>query len=83
MPMFNEPAFSLEVGTLSAPIEMEQGLFFLYVFDRYPEAPPPFEDVRNQLMEQVYSERIEEETDTWYEQTRRRSAIQIKLEELE
>lgn len=82
-PMLNDPAFSLDIGALSAPIETAQGIFFLYVFERNPESPPPFEDVRMRLMEQVYSDRIDEETDTWFEQTRRRSAIQIKLEELD
>lgn len=82
MPMLNDPAFSLEVGELSEPIETSQGLFMLYVFDRYPESPPEFDAVRDKLMEQVYADRIEEETDTWFQQTRRRSAIQIKLEGL-
>lgn len=83
MPMLNDPAFALGVGELSAPIETSQGLFFLYVFDRYPESPPEFEAVRTNLMDKVYAERIDEETDTWFQQTRRRSSIQIKLEELD
>ncbi|MFT4974479.1 MAG: peptidyl-prolyl cis-trans isomerase SurA [Myxococcota bacterium] len=83
MPLLNDPAFALDVGTLSEPIQTNQGIFFLYVFERYPEQPPELEAVRNELMEQVYSDRIEEETDTWFQQTRRRSAILIKLEGLD
>jgi peptidyl-prolyl cis-trans isomerase SurA len=83
MPALNDPAFDIAVQTLTPPIETPQGLFFLYIFERKPESPPPFEEVRNNLMEQVYSERIDEETDIWFQQTRRRSAIQIKLEALE
>ena len=37
--------------------------------------------VRDRLFEQVYSERIEEETEIWYQQSRRKSAVLIKLEE--
>ena len=75
------PAFALEVGQLSEPVVTGQGVFLLYVFDRYPEEPPPFEEVRDRLFEQVYSERIEEETEIWYQQSRRKSAVLIKLEE--
>ena len=75
------PAFALEIGQLSEPIVTGQGTFLLYVFDRYPEEPPPFEEVRDQLFEQVYSERIEEETEIWYQQSRRKSAVLIKLED--
>ena len=83
MPTLNDPAFAVGVKELSAPIETPQGVFFLYVFDRRPEQPPPIEEVRNQLMEKVYSDRLDEETDTWYQQTRRRSTVQIKLEDID
>ena len=79
----NEPAFRLAVGASSGPVQTDQGVFILHVFDRYPEEPPPFEDVREQLMEQVYSDRIDEETDLWFQQTRRRSSVLIKLEDIE
>ena len=45
----DEPAFALEVGQLSDPIVTGQGTFLLYIFDRYPEEPPPFEEVRDRL----------------------------------
>ena len=77
----DEPAFALQVGELSAPIVTGQGSFLLYVFDRYPESPPEFDEVRDRLFEQVYAERIEDETEIWYQQSRRKSAVLIKLEE--
>ncbi|MDG1481924.1 MAG: peptidyl-prolyl cis-trans isomerase [Myxococcota bacterium] len=75
------PAFALQAGELSAPVVTGQGTFLLYVFDRYPEEPPPFDEVRDRLFEQVYSERIESETEIWYQQSRRKSAVLIKLED--
>ncbi|MEL6342587.1 MAG: peptidylprolyl isomerase [Myxococcota bacterium] len=83
VPALNDPVFALDVGETSAPVATAQGVFILHVFDRYEEEPPPFEDVRDQLTEQVYAGRIDAETDLWYQQTRRRSAIQIKLQELD
>ena len=39
-----------------------------------------FEEVRDQLMEEVYGGRIEQETEQWFEAARRKAAVQILLE---
>ena len=73
------PAFSTPVGQMTEPIVTAQGVFLLYVFDRKSSDIAPFEEVRENLLEQVYSDRIDQETDLWYEQARRRAALSIKL----
>lgn len=73
-------AFSLEVGQVSDPVVTPRGVFVFSVFDMRRKEPPPMETVRDQLLDQVYSGRIEEETDQWYRQARRRSAVEVKLE---
>lgn len=73
-------AFSLEVGQVSDPVVTPRGVFVFSVFDMRRKEPPPMDAVRDQLLDQVYSGRIEEETDQWYRQARRRSAVEIKLE---
>ena len=73
------PAFTTQVGEISAPIVTEQGIFLLYVFERRAEDVVSFEEVRDQILDQVYSTRIDSEIDLWFEQTRRRSALSIKI----
>lgn len=73
-------AFALEVGEVSEPVVTPRGLFVFTVFDARDKAPPPMDEVRDQLLDQVYSSRIQEETDQWYRQARRRSAVEIKLQ---
>ncbi len=73
-------AFALAVGETSAPVHTPQGIFLLHVFEKTVEDAAPFEQVRDQLFEQVYAGSIEEETEQWYEQARRRAAVLIKLE---
>ena len=75
----DEPAFATPIGQISDPVVTAQGVFLLYVFDRQVMDVAPFEDVREQLLEKVYSDRIEEETELWYEQARRRASLSIKL----
>jgi len=73
-------AFALETGEISAPVITPRGVFLFKVFDTRRKEPPPIDSVRDQLLDQVYSGRIEEETDQWYRQARRRSAVEVKLE---
>ena len=74
------PAFSTPVGSLTAPIETSQGIFLLTVFQLSSEPPPPYEAMKEALTQQVYADRIEDETDQWYRQARRRAAVLVKLE---
>ncbi len=73
-------AFALDTGEISEPVVTPRGVFLFKVFDTRRKEPPPIDTVRDQLLDQVYSGRIEEETDQWYRQARRRSAVEVKLE---
>lgn len=76
----DEPAFSLPAGATSGPVLTPQGVFLLHVFALRQEDPKPFEEAREELLQQVYSDRIEEELDLWVQQARRRAAVEVKLE---
>ena len=77
----NDVAFSLEKGETSSLIQTETGQMFLHVSDIYTQDPPPFEQVRPQLLDSYYAERFELEMNSWFETTKRRAAIDIKLAE--
>ena len=78
--VLDEVAFSLSTGQTSAPIDTPQGVFLLHAFSVGQEGAAEFEDVRDKLFDQVYSERIESEVDQWYTGARRQAAVLIKLE---
>lgn len=73
-------AFSLATGDTSDPIMTPQGVFLLHAFSVDAEPPAAFDDVRNQLFEQVYADRIDGEVEQWYSGARRQAAVLIKLE---
>ena len=73
-------AFALTTGQTSAPIDTPQGVFLLHAFSVEQEGAAPFDEVREKLFDQVYSERIESEVDQWYSGARRQAAVLIKLE---
>ena len=57
IPAFSEVAFSLEPGTYSrTPVQTEFGWHVIKVEDRRVVDPPPFEEVRNQLQQQLAME---------------------------
>ena len=74
-------AFSTPVQTLSDPIETDQGLFLIYVYDRRPQAAPSFEDMRSALLDEYYEARFERETEVWFTQAKRRAHIEVMLED--
>ena len=76
----DEVAFTLSTGETSRPIDTPQGIFLLHAFKVEQEGAAAFEDVRDTLFGQVYSERIESEVDQWYSGARRQAAVLIKLE---
>lgn len=80
VPALEDPTKGLPVGGLSEPVEMPQGIFLLYVFDRRTADAKPFEEVRDQVFGQVYETRVQDETYQWYQQQRRKAAISVKLE---
>jgi peptidyl-prolyl cis-trans isomerase SurA len=77
----NDVAFLLTAGQSSQAIYTDSGIFFLYVSNRYKQELPPFEQVRPKLVESYYAERFEVEMESWYETTKRRAAIDVKLVE--
>lgn len=76
----DDVAFSLETGQTSDPVDTPQGIFLLHAFSVEREGAAEFDDVRDKLFDQVYSERIESEVDQWYNGARRQAAVLIKLE---
>ena len=76
----DDAATGLEVGALSDPVVTPQGVFVLTPLERITETAPAFEEVKETLFQEVYSSRIEDETDRWYREMRRKSAVLIRLE---
>ena len=80
-PELDVAAFSTEVGKLSDLICDDTGCYLLYVFDRRRTALPPFEAIREQLLDSYFGERFDRELDIWFEQARRRATVEIRLPE--
>lgn len=76
----DEAAFSTPVGKASDPIVTERGVFVLFPAERGRPAPPPFEELRDELQNRVYASRIDDEVEQWTQAARRQATIEIKLQ---
>jgi parvulin-like peptidyl-prolyl isomerase len=72
--------FSLPEGGISEPLVLEQGVFLIRVA-ALESGAQDFETVKDQIMEQVYEERMTDEQDRWFKQARARASIRILLPE--
>ncbi len=64
----------------TAPVQTSAGVFVLTVLGLKATVMPTFEEMREELTNELYSARIEEEGQLWYRAQRRQAAIDIKLE---
>jgi peptidyl-prolyl cis-trans isomerase C len=61
VPPFEEAAFGLEVGQVSAPVQSQFGWHIIKLEDRQMSTPPPFEQLSGQLRQQVVLTSFNEE----------------------
>lgn len=73
-------AFSTEEQGFSPVVTTSRGLYILQVLERIPAEPPPFEEVEEQLRQQLMAEEIAEARQRWVSRARRRTAVGILLE---
>lgn len=62
VPPFEEAAFALETGAISEPVQSQFGWHLIKLEDKRDSAPPPFEQVANQLQQKVFADRFNDVT---------------------
>jgi parvulin-like peptidyl-prolyl isomerase len=59
VPAFEEAAFALKVGDVSAPVKTQFGYHIITVTDRTEAAPQSFDEVRDTIRRTLISEYVE------------------------
>ena len=75
------PAFSVPVGQVTEPIMTSRGVYLLEIRRRELQPVASFEDIKASLSQTVFEEQYLREEDDWYQAQRRRSSVEVKLEE--
>jgi peptidyl-prolyl cis-trans isomerase SurA len=73
-----EKSFALKVGEFTQPIRTRQGFIILRLNDHIDAGTPPFEKVREQIQEQLYSQKVQPALRDYLTKLREEAYIDIK-----
>jgi len=73
-----DQVFAMKKNQLTDVIETKQGFLILQVLERYEEGEQPFEKVENEIMDHLYSERMEPALREYLKTLREQSYVVVK-----
>jgi peptidyl-prolyl cis-trans isomerase SurA len=73
-----DQVFAMKKNQLTDVIETKQGYLILQVLERYEEGEQPFEKVENEIMDHLYSERMEPALREYLKTLREQSYVVVK-----
>jgi peptidyl-prolyl cis-trans isomerase SurA len=73
-----DQSFALKAGEFTPPIHTRQGYILLRVNDHIEAGTPPFDSVREQIQEQLYSQRVQPALRQYLTKLREQAYIDIK-----
>jgi peptidyl-prolyl cis-trans isomerase SurA len=73
-----DKSFALKVGEFTEPIRTRQGFIILRVNDHIQAGTPPFDRVRDQIQEQLYSQKVQPALRDYLTKLREEAYIDIK-----
>ncbi|MBK8480997.1 MAG: peptidylprolyl isomerase [Proteobacteria bacterium] len=73
-----DAVFSAKGGELRGPLATPRGFYLIQVTHREDSAARPFEEVREQLRDQLYAQKMEQATKSWLREVRKKAFIDLK-----
>lgn len=74
----DEVIFSLDVGAVSENVESPLGYHIFKISEKTPEKMKGFEDVKNDIEETIYKERVDKNLKKWLKEVRKNAYISVK-----
>ena len=76
---FQSVVSELETGGISEPLRIGESLYLLKVDERTEESTTPLDDVRNQIAEALYTEKMAAEMENFVSNLRENAIVEIRL----
>jgi peptidyl-prolyl cis-trans isomerase SurA len=79
IPVLEQAVFRMNVGEVSNVIRSTQGLYLLKVTEKRGGTTPPFDEIKNRVMEDYYRDEVTKRYTKWLSDLKTRSNVEIKL----
>jgi parvulin-like peptidyl-prolyl isomerase len=79
IPVLEQAVFKMNVGEVSDVIRSTQGLYLLKVTGKRGGSTPPFDEIKNRVMEDYYRDEVTKRYTKWLSDLKARSNVEIKL----
>lgn len=78
-PEWDDVIFNMGTGEVRGPVRGPRGLHVFQVVEAKREAVRPFDEVKEDLRDQLYAEELEKQTQVWMEELRKKAHVELKL----
>ncbi len=78
-PSVERVVFAAKKGEISGPLRTSRGFHLVQVTGRQESSARPYKEVRRQLKQQIYQDKMEKATKAWLREVRKRSHVVIKI----
>ena len=78
-PAVEEIVFAMDPGEVRGPVRAERGFHIIKLVDRKDEKARTYEEVKDQLREQLYQQELDKHTRGWLGELKKRAHVQIRL----
>jgi parvulin-like peptidyl-prolyl isomerase len=76
---WEEVLFRMQAGEIRGPIRGPRGLHVFQVADTKKETVRGFEEVKEDLREQLYNEELQKQTKLWLDELRKKAHVEVKI----
>lgn len=78
MPEVENKIFGMNIGDISDPIEVSNGLYIFKLIDQFPPQTLSLEEVKNSITDIIYKEKFKKELGNWLTKLKKDAYIEIK-----
>lgn len=71
--------FAMKKGEIKGPLRTERGFHLMQVVDRKESSARSFDEVKEELREQLYGQKLEKATKAWLTEKRKGSHVEIRI----
>ena len=76
---FAEVVFAMDVGEVRGPVRTDRGFEVVQLLERKDSDARPFEEVKDQIRQQLNSQQLEKQTQSWLMELRKKAHVDLRI----